>query len=161
MNITHDKMKSEIIDICLKCLTLRENIIQENEYTFTCYIGGGRQYHPQEQKSYTRTIYLGSGSKRYDNIPEDIIDLNEVYFLYKRKNKLTEWDENIYHPLFAEIVESLKLDGTFLILETRDLISDNFEAILFDENWESKRRDSSIPPEKTLRFIKLNPNRTK
>lgn len=146
-----NKTENEIIEICLECLTFKKKIIQKKKGEFNCYVGGGRQYFPNDDQ-YTRTIYLGRGSKRYENVPEEVIDLNEVYHHYRIKNH-PDWDEHIFHPTFSKSLDELKERKYLFMLDKRDIMSNSFDSASDSEN---KRDNSSFPPDKTPRFVKLN-----
>ncbi|GMT50262.1 MAG: hypothetical protein IEMM0008_1801 [bacterium] len=152
-------IQQDILEICHQCLSIKSQMTSSEEGIFRCYVGGGRQYHPHDEKPYTRTIYLGSGSRRYDQVPEDIIDLNEVYTLYKRQKKITDWEEHPFHPSFEEAVQYLRKENYFLILDFKDIMNNDFDVIFYGET-KAEDHDTDTPHDKTLRFIKLNPDKS-
>ena len=151
----HSKMKDDILLICETCLKLKDEIMRKNQGAFQCYVGGGRQMHPSDENPYARTIYLGRDSKRYDHVPEDVIDLNEVYALYKREKKLSDWEDHPFHSSFDEAIHELKQEGRFLILELQDIIQNSFEGTPYDPSWESQKENGESTPDKYMRFVRL------
>lgn len=144
----------KIIEICKDCLNVKTNLVEKNQGQFRCYIGGGRQFHPNDEKPYSRTIYLGSDSKRYDHVPEEIIDLNEVYFIFKRNYNLADWEDHPYHPSFDEAIKNLfKLDY-FFVLELKEIMNETFHSQSYTSEWEKFEQ-----PGKILRFVRLNPDK--
>lgn len=147
------EIKTGIVDICKKCLDMKNKMISSGEGSFKCYIGGGRQFHPQEERPYVRTIYLSRDSKRYDEVPEDVIDLNEVYTLYKRKYNHDEWEDHPYHSDFDEAIHSLRDENYFLLLDLQDIRDNNYNAKHFVAPKDQPSHGWQV---KITRFVKLN-----
>jgi len=155
-----ESIKKEIIKICLNCFKIKDQMMENNVGDFKCYVGGGRQYHPHSPEKYIRTIYLSRDSKRYENIPEDVIDLSEVYHIYRRDNQLEHWDEHPYHPLFKEAIESLREESYFLMISIQDIMDGNYSAKTISTQLDKDSEDATeFHPRRILRFIKLNPEK--
>ncbi len=138
-------IEEEILVLCRDSLSIKSRIIKGGVWDFRCYLGGGRKFDLHNDKGiYLRTIYMSRDSKRFENIPEDVIDLNEIYHIYRVNNNLTSWSKEKFNPNFLKVIYNLKNKGLILILKTIDVMAGLYHPTPF------------TPEEQEPRFIKLS-----
>lgn len=103
------KIEKTVLNLCQTCSNLKEKMISEGKWSFSGYRGGDRSYQKFGDE-YVYSRILRTASRDIENLPENIIDLREVSWMY-RKVKMQRFMEGSCQSAFARAVRSLRRKG--------------------------------------------------